>query len=59
MVLVSYLVTVMPHGNCNVPVSCKANGDKNWLGKWLNSNVRVESYEPYPHDYDQPAIMIS
>ena len=29
---------------CNVPVSCKANGDRNQLGAWLDSDLIVELY---------------
>ena len=29
---------------CNVPVSGKANGDKNQFWAWLDSNLIVESY---------------
>ena len=27
---------------CNVPVCCKANGDRNQLGAWLDSDPNVE-----------------
>ena len=39
-VLYSYSDTVSPRvtNACNVPVSCKSNGDRNQLWAWLNSD---------------------
>ena len=37
-ILFSYSVTVHRHVVCNVPVSCKANRDRNQLGAWLDSD---------------------
>ena len=30
------------HVICNVPVSCKSNGDRNHLRAWLDSDLLVE-----------------
>ena len=38
----STVMSLYPHMVCNVPVSCKANGDRNQLGAWLGSHLIVE-----------------
>ena len=32
------------HVVCNVSVSCKANGDRNQLGAWLDTDLIAEQY---------------
>ena len=42
------------HMVCNIPVSCKANGDRNQLEVWLDSELIVEKYmfNPLLHNND-------
>ena len=38
----SSISSLYHHMVCNVPVSCKANRERNQLGPWLDSDLIVE-----------------